>query len=177
MLNKIGVNACVLRPSLNLSQHIDVEQDRGRRLCFGALSESLAAHSCSFLMVTFEPAADFCSRVWRALLLTLSLGCFRLRIPAFPTQLFLTQGGYQVRVWRLGIRACTVSAVSAKSHSLCLTAPMLTCSERDVGHEDESGEVAHQHHLTWAASGQMHDHPRTNEIAALLWKARKIGTA
>ena len=93
MLNKIGVNAGVLEPSLNLSQHVDVEQDRSRRLCFGAFSESLAAHSCLFLMVVFEPAADFCSRLWRALFLTLSLGCFRLRIPAFPTQLFLTQGG------------------------------------------------------------------------------------
>ena len=29
MLNKIGVNACILGPSLNLVQHIDVEQDRG----------------------------------------------------------------------------------------------------------------------------------------------------
>ena len=36
MLDKIGANACVLRPSLNLSQHVDVEQDRGNCFCFGA---------------------------------------------------------------------------------------------------------------------------------------------
>ena len=29
MLNKIGVNACFLGRSLNLAQHIDVEQDQG----------------------------------------------------------------------------------------------------------------------------------------------------
>ena len=66
MLNKNGVNACVLGPSLNLwqhidveqdrgkplvfwgllSQYIDVEQDRGKRLCFGVFSESLAARRC-----------------------------------------------------------------------------------------------------------------------------------
>ena len=74
MLNKIGVNACVLGPSLkslNLSQHVDVEQDRGtanacalrlslnlsqhihvkqdgkgKPLCSGAFSESPAAHRC-----------------------------------------------------------------------------------------------------------------------------------
>ena len=33
MLNKIWVNACVLGPSLNLSQHIDGEQGRGKCLC------------------------------------------------------------------------------------------------------------------------------------------------
>ena len=31
MLNKIGVNAYALRPSINPQQNIDVEQDRGRR--------------------------------------------------------------------------------------------------------------------------------------------------
>ena len=46
MLNKIGVNACVLGRFLNLSQYIAVEQDRGRHLCFGAFSKSLAAHRC-----------------------------------------------------------------------------------------------------------------------------------
>ena len=64
MLDKIGANACVLRPSLNLSQHVDVEQDRGNCFCFGplnlsqhmdvrgkrlncgAFSKSLAAHRC-----------------------------------------------------------------------------------------------------------------------------------
>ena len=71
MLNKIGVNACVLAPSQNLSQHIDVEQDRGtanasalrpslnlsqhihvkqdgkdKPLCSGAFSKSPAAHKC-----------------------------------------------------------------------------------------------------------------------------------
>ena len=44
MLNKNGVNACVLGPSLNLWQHIDVEQDRGKRLCSEAFYKSLAAH-------------------------------------------------------------------------------------------------------------------------------------
>ena len=78
MLNKIGVYACVLGPSPKIAQHIDVEQDRGKRLC--SFSESLAAHSGLFFMVVFEPTADFCSRLWRALFLTLSLGCFRLRI-------------------------------------------------------------------------------------------------
>ena len=38
MLNKIGVNACGLRPSLQLSQHVDIEEDRGKRLCFQALN-------------------------------------------------------------------------------------------------------------------------------------------
>ena len=42
MLNKIGVDACVLGPSLNLWQHIDVEQDRGKRVCFQAFPTSLA---------------------------------------------------------------------------------------------------------------------------------------
>ena len=71
MLNKIGVDACVLGPSLNLWQHIDVEQDRGtvnasaltpspnlsqhidvkqdgkaKPLCSGAFSKSPAAHKC-----------------------------------------------------------------------------------------------------------------------------------
>ena len=45
MLNKIGVNACVLETSrLNLSQNIDVEQDRGKRACFQAFPTSLAGH-------------------------------------------------------------------------------------------------------------------------------------
>ena len=62
MLKKIKANACVLGHSLNLSQHIDVEQDRGKRLCFRstymlnkigvnafgfeAFSKSLEAHRC-----------------------------------------------------------------------------------------------------------------------------------
>ena len=71
MLNKIGVNACVWGPSLNLSQHIDVEQNRGtanayalrpslnlsqhihvkqdgkgKALCSGAFSKSAGAHRC-----------------------------------------------------------------------------------------------------------------------------------
>ena len=98
MLNKIGVYACVLGPSPKIAQHIDVEQDRGKRLCFGAFSESLAAHSGLFFMVVFEPTADFCSRLWRALFLTLSLGCFRLRIPAFPTAVPNSGGLAQTRL-------------------------------------------------------------------------------
>ena len=71
MLNKIGVNACILGPSLNLAQHIDVEQDwgavntfalrpslnlsqridvkhhgKGKPLCSAAFSKSPAAHRC-----------------------------------------------------------------------------------------------------------------------------------
>ena len=46
MLNKIGVSAAALRPCPNVSQHIDVEQDRGKRVCFEVFSKSLAAHRC-----------------------------------------------------------------------------------------------------------------------------------
>ena len=48
MLNKIGVNACVLGRSLNLSQHVDVEQDRGMRLCFGP--QSISVYSTLILL-------------------------------------------------------------------------------------------------------------------------------
>ena len=44
MSNKIGVNACVLGHSLSLSQHIDVEQDRGKRVCVLGHSLSLSQH-------------------------------------------------------------------------------------------------------------------------------------
>ena len=38
LLNKIKANACVLGPSLNLSQHIHVEQDRGKCACSESFS-------------------------------------------------------------------------------------------------------------------------------------------
>ena len=41
-----GKRLCFEASSKNLAQHIDVEQGRGKRLCFAAFSESLAAHRC-----------------------------------------------------------------------------------------------------------------------------------
>ena len=42
-----AVNAYALRPSLSLSQHIDVKQNgKGKPLCSAAFSQSPAAHRC-----------------------------------------------------------------------------------------------------------------------------------